>query len=62
MQTDNGYFRNFMSYTKSSEEERGWEDSFGRTIMALGYLVNEGAFSINGQNRSRNFFKSVSPY
>jgi hypothetical protein len=42
MQTDNGYFRNFMSYTKSSEEERGSEDSFGRTIMALGYLVNEG--------------------
>jgi hypothetical protein len=42
MQTDNGEFKNFMSYIKVSEEERGSEDSFGRTIMALGYLVKEG--------------------
>lgn len=42
MQTDNGEFKNFMSYTKLSEEERGSEDSFGRTIMALGFLINDG--------------------
>lgn len=42
MQTDNGEFKNFMSYTKVSEEKRGSEDSFGRTIMALGFLVNAG--------------------
>jgi hypothetical protein len=42
MQTDTGEFRNFMTYTKVCPEERGSEDSFGRTIMALGYLVNEG--------------------
>lgn len=42
MQNDNGYFRNFMNYNKSSEEEHGSEDSFGRTIMALGFLINEG--------------------
>ena len=42
MQTANGEFKNFMSYTKIAEEERGSEDSFGRTIMALGYLANEG--------------------
>jgi len=42
MQTANGEFKNFMSYTKVAEEERGSEDSFGRTIMALGYLANEG--------------------
>ena len=51
MQSNDGYFRNFiasinqtikaLSYTKSIEEERGSEDSFGRTIMALGFLVNE---------------------
>lgn len=41
MQTDNGEFRNFMSYTKICHEERGSEDSFGRTIMALGFLANE---------------------
>ncbi|MBO9564002.1 MAG: glycosyltransferase [Niastella sp.] len=41
MQSNDGYFRNFMSYSKMIEEERGSEDSFGRTIMALGFLVNE---------------------
>jgi hypothetical protein len=42
MQTDDGYFRNFLSYAKTSTEERGSEDSYGRTMMALGFLVNEG--------------------
>lgn len=42
MQTDNGHFRNFMSYSKVSHEEQGSEDSFGRTMMALGFLINEG--------------------
>ena len=42
MQTDHGEFRNFMSYSKICHEEKGSEDSFGRTIMALGFLVNEG--------------------
>jgi len=42
MQTENGEFRNFMSYGKVCHEERGSEDSFGRTLMALGFLVNEG--------------------
>jgi hypothetical protein len=43
MQTDSGEFRNFMCYDKSCHEEKGSEDSFGRTIMALGYLVNESS-------------------
>ena len=42
MQTDDGYFGNFLSYAKTSTEERGSEDSYGRTMMALGFLVNEG--------------------
>src|SRR5690606_35696616 len=42
MQTEDGYFRNFMHYDKHTPEVRGSEDSFGRTIMALGYLINEG--------------------
>ena len=42
MQTPDGEFKNFMGYTKICLEERGSEDSFGRTIMALGFLVNEG--------------------
>ena len=42
MQTKSGEFKNFMDYTKVAVEERGSEDSFGRTIMALGFLINEG--------------------
>ena len=42
MQTASGEFKNFMSYTKEATEERGSEDSFGRTLMALGFLMNEG--------------------
>src|SRR5207237_7446033 len=42
MQSDDGYFRNFMTYSKVIPEERGSEDSFGRTMMALGFLINEG--------------------
>src|SRR4051812_33627581 len=39
MQSDDGYFRNFMSYSKVTPEDRGSEDSFGRTMMALGFLI-----------------------
>ncbi|RFM30586.1 glycosyltransferase [Deminuibacter soli] len=42
MQTDDGYFKNFMSYTKSCAEVYGSEDAYGRTMLALGYLINEG--------------------
>jgi hypothetical protein len=46
MQTEDGYFRNFLSYTMTTSEERGSEDSFGRTMMALGFLINEGPSSL----------------
>jgi len=38
MQQDNGTFRNFLGYDKAFLDEVGSEDSFGRTIWALGYL------------------------
>jgi len=46
MQTKSGEFKNFMDYTKVVVEDRGSEDSFGRTIMALGFLINEGPSSL----------------
>lgn len=42
MQMQDGYFRNFLSYDRTGTEERSSEDAFGRTLMALGFLVNEG--------------------
>jgi len=39
MQNKNGTFRNFLSFSRSFLDETGSEDSFGRTIWALGYLL-----------------------
>lgn len=39
MQTDNGYFRNFLGFNRSFLDEECSEDAFGRTIWALGYLA-----------------------
>lgn len=39
MQNKNGTFRNFLSFNRRFLDVRGSEDSFGRTIWALGYLL-----------------------
>jgi len=50
MQNDDGTFRNFLSFDKKFLDEKGTDDSFGRAIWALGYLVHyssrEATFSI----------------
>ena len=40
MQNDDGSFRNFLSFSRNYLDEIGSEDSFGRTIWALGFLIN----------------------
>jgi glycosyltransferase involved in cell wall biosynthesis len=40
MQNQTGTFRNFLSFSRKFLDEVGSEDSFGRTIWALGYLLN----------------------
>ncbi|MEA4840899.1 MAG: glycosyltransferase family 4 protein [Bacteroidales bacterium] len=39
MQNPDGTFRNFLSFNRNFLDEIGSEDSFGRTIWALGYLL-----------------------
>ncbi len=39
MQNSDGTFRNFLSFNRNFLDEIGSEDSFGRTIWALGYLL-----------------------
>jgi glycosyltransferase involved in cell wall biosynthesis len=41
MQNENGTFRNFLSFSRNYLDEIGSEDSFGRAIWALGYLIND---------------------
>ncbi|NLZ95524.1 MAG: glycosyltransferase, partial [Bacteroidales bacterium] len=40
MQNDDGNFRNFLSFSRQYLDKEGSEDSFGRTIWAIGYLLN----------------------
>lgn len=54
MQCDDGNFRNFLSFRREYLDEIGSEDSFGRTIWALGYLCS------NAPNNSyREFAKEL---
>lgn len=39
MQLPDGNFRNFLSFERAYLDEVGSEDSFGRTVWALGYLI-----------------------
>ncbi|MDK2979595.1 MAG: hypothetical protein PWP52_2309, partial [Bacteroidales bacterium] len=39
MQNADGTFKNFLSFSRNFMDEVGSEDSFGRTIWALGYLL-----------------------
>ena len=39
MQNEDGSFHNFLSFNRNFLDEVGSEDSFGRTIWALGYLL-----------------------
>jgi len=50
MQNEDGTFRNFLSFNRNYLDKVGSEDSFGRAVWALGYLVrfspNEAFFQI----------------
>lgn len=61
MQNDDGNFRNFLSYRREYLDEVGSEDSFGRTIWALGYLIDN---SPNNSYRefARELFLSAIPH
>jgi len=65
MQTEDGNFRNFLSFNRQYLDEVGSEDSFGRTIWALGYLIGCAAsnsyreFATELFHRSFSHFKSL---
>ncbi|MBN2818813.1 MAG: glycosyltransferase family 4 protein [Bacteroidales bacterium] len=64
MQNKDGTFRNFLSFSRNYLDEIGSEDSFGRTIWALGYLLgnapNDAYYQIGKEiffNAAPNFEK-----
>jgi glycosyltransferase involved in cell wall biosynthesis len=59
MQCDNGNFRNFLSFRREYLDEIGTEDSFGRTIWSLGYLINNAPNNSYREFAKELFLKSV---
>ncbi len=59
MQKDDGNFRNFLSFERKYLDEVGSEDSFGRTIWALGYLVNNAPNNSYREFGKELFLKSI---
>ncbi|HEX8529576.1 MAG TPA: glycosyl transferase, partial [Cytophagales bacterium] len=59
LQRDDGNFRNFLSFTRQYLDEVGSEDSFGRTVWALGYLINCAPNNSYREFAGELFFRSV---
>lgn len=59
MQHENGTFRNFLSFSRNFLDEVGSEDSFGRAIWALGYLLGNAPNDAYFQSAKEIFFKAV---
>ena len=65
MQRENGNFRNFLSFSRQFLDEYGSEDSFGRSVWALGYLIrfapNDSFKQIGREifNKSVQYFENL---
>ncbi len=59
MQNEDGTFRNLLSFNHQFLDEKGTEDSFGRTIWALGYLIHKPPNSGYFQLALELFLKAV---
>jgi uncharacterized protein YfbU (UPF0304 family) len=58
MQNADGTFRNFLSFSRNFLDEVGSEDSFGRTIWALGYLLGNAPNDAYYQTGKLVFFNA----
>ncbi|SEJ05352.1 Glycosyltransferase involved in cell wall bisynthesis [Cyclobacterium xiamenense] len=59
MQNEDGTFRNFLSFSRQFLDEVGSEDSFGRTIWALGYLLGNAPNDAYYQTGKLVFFDAL---
>ncbi|TKC06324.1 glycosyltransferase family 4 protein [Pedobacter frigoris] len=59
MQLEDGNFRNFLSFKREYLDEVGSEDSFGRTIWSLGYLIKNAPNNSYREFAKDLFLKSV---
>lgn len=59
MQNKDGTFRNFLSFNRNFLDEVGSEDSFGRTIWVLGYLMDNAPNDAYYQTARLVFFDAL---
>ena len=59
MQNEDGTFRNFLSFSRNFLDEVGSEDSFGRAIWALGYLLGNAPNDAYYQTGKEIFFDAA---
>ncbi|PST83482.1 glycosyl transferase [Pedobacter yulinensis] len=59
MQREDGNFRNFLSFNRNYLDEVGSEDSFGRTIWALGFLISNAPNNSYKEFAEDLFVKSI---
>ena len=59
LQNADGTFRNFLSFSRNFLDEVGSEDSFGRTIWALGYLLGNAPNDAYYQTGKMVFFNAA---
>jgi glycosyltransferase involved in cell wall biosynthesis len=59
MQNVDGTFKNFLSFNRNFLDEVGSEDSFGRTIWALGYLLGNAPNDAYYQTGKLVFFNAA---
>lgn len=59
MQNEDGMFRNFLSFRRDFLDEQGSEDSFGRAIWALGYLLGNAPNDAYFQSGKEIFFAAA---
>ncbi|MGQ1786288.1 MULTISPECIES: glycosyltransferase family 4 protein [unclassified Saccharicrinis] len=59
MQNNDGTFKNFLSFNRNYLDEVGSEDSFGRTIWALGYLMANAPNDAYYQTGREIFYNAI---
>lgn len=59
LQRKSGLFGNFLSFSRNFLDDVGSEDSFGRTIWALGYLLNNAPSDAYYQTGRLVFFEAA---
>jgi glycosyltransferase involved in cell wall biosynthesis len=59
MQNSDGSFRNFLSFNRAYLDQKGSEDSFGRAVWALGYLLGNAPNDAYYQTARDIFFMAL---